>query len=179
MRTRRARRRTNTSGTRCRTPSLPLRERYGDLGLRQQALVEVERGFWPELRSGPLSQPSPARGEGTSAIDRVADVHGTCELGLMARSVLGFILMFIGPWIVWLAYAHFFRDFGAQRELTEAALIGIALVVGSLGAIALGSRFSRWSLSAKLAAYAAYGILLTLAMPWIALVSVCTTGDCV
>jgi len=86
--------------------------------------------------------------------------------------------MVLGPLTVWLAYAHFFRDFGAQREWREAVVIGIAMVVGSIGALAPGSPFSRWTLSAKLGAFAIYGTALAFAMPLIALVAVCTTGDC-
>lgn len=86
--------------------------------------------------------------------------------------------MVVGPLAVWLVYAHFFRDLGAQREWREAVLIGIAMLAGSIGALALGSPFNRWSLSAKLCGFVVYGTALAFAMPLIALVAICTTGNC-
>jgi hypothetical protein len=52
--------------------------------------------------------------------------------------------------MVWLVYVHFFRDFGVQREWREAVLIGVAIVAGSMGALAPGSPFNRRPLLAKL-----------------------------
>ena len=86
--------------------------------------------------------------------------------------------MVLGPLVVWLIYAHFFRDFGPQREWREAVLIGVAMVAGSLGALSLGYPFNRWALSAKLVSFAVYGTALAFVVPWIALLAICTTGDC-
>jgi len=94
------------------------------------------------------------------------------------RNFLAILLMVVGPFMVWLVYAHFFRDFGVQREMREAVLFGVAMVAGNMGALALGSPFNRWPLLAKLGGFAVYGTALAFAMPWIALVAICTTGDC-
>ena len=94
------------------------------------------------------------------------------------RNFLAILVMVAGPLAVWLVYAHFFRDFAAQREWREAVLIGIAMVAGSVGALALGSPFNRWTLSAKLCGFVVYGTALAFAMPLIALGAICTTGDC-
>ncbi len=94
------------------------------------------------------------------------------------RNFLAILLMGFGPFLVWLIYAHFFRDLGGNREWQGAVLIGLAMVVGSVGALALGSPFNRWALLAKAGGYVAYGTAMAFAMPFIALFAVCTTGDC-
>ncbi|RIV75741.1 hypothetical protein [Pelagerythrobacter aerophilus] len=94
------------------------------------------------------------------------------------RNFLAFSLMLVGPLLVWLIYAHFFRDFDADREWREAVTLGIAMVAGSIGVLILDSPFSRWPIFTKLIAFAAYGTVLAFAMPWIGLVAICTTGDC-
>ena len=86
--------------------------------------------------------------------------------------------MVLGPFVVWLIYAHFFRDFGPQDQLREAVVIGVAMVAGSLGALSLGSPFNRWSLSAKLVSFAVYGTALAFVVPLIAMLAICTKGDC-
>lgn len=96
----------------------------------------------------------------------------------MIRNFLALLVMLLGPLGVWLIYAHFFRGFGTQREFQEAVSIGIAMITGSLGALALGPPVNGWSLSLRLLAFSAYGTVLALAMPMIALIAVCTTGDC-
>ena len=88
-----------------------------------------------------------------------------CGTGKPVRNILAILFMVVGPLAVWLVYAHFFRDFGAQREWREAVLIGIAMVAGSMGALALGSPFNRWPLSAKLCGFVIYGAGLSFAMP--------------
>ena len=103
---------------------------------------------------------------------------GRCANWWKMRNFIAIALMLFGPLLVWLIYAHFFRDFDANREWREVVTVGLAIVAGSLGALAIGPPFRRWHLWIKLVAFAAYGTLLAFAMPMIGLVAVCTTGDC-
>lgn len=86
--------------------------------------------------------------------------------------------MVVGPLMVWLVYAHFFRDFSVDREWRETVLVAMSVVAGTIGALALGSPFNRWPLLVKLIAFAAYGTALAFAIDLIALFAICTTGDC-
>jgi hypothetical protein len=95
----------------------------------------------------------------------------------MLRNVGGLALMLLGPWLVWLSYAHLVRPIWRDPTF-EDALLGLAFLLGCLGAISLGSPFTRWSMPWKVAGLAAYAAGLAVSLPLIALMSVCTTGDC-
>lgn len=95
----------------------------------------------------------------------------------LMRNIGSLALMLFGPWLVWLSYAHFVRPF-LQDSLIEVALLGLSFLLGYLGAVCLGPPFNRWSDAWKLAGLATYAVVLTLSLPFIALISVCTTGDC-
>lgn len=100
-----------------------------------------------------------------------------CHYIRVLRNIGGLALMLFGPWLVWLTYAHILRPTWQDTTL-EYAVLGLAFLLGCLGAAALGSPFNRWPVPWKLAGLSAYAIVLALALPFIALISVCTTGDC-
>lgn len=107
---------------------------------------------------------------------RKCTIHGS--MTYMARNVIGLSLMLLGPWVVWLSFTHVFHDVGGHRDWHVAVLCGLSVMVGSSGSIILSAPFSRWPLIAKLAGYVIYGTALAFVMPWIAILSFCTAGDC-
>lgn len=86
--------------------------------------------------------------------------------------------MLLGPFGVWNIRAHFFNDFGAQRDFREAALLGFAVVVAGGGALMLGWPFTNWPKPAILTAYAVCGAALALVLPILAFAAFCWIGSC-
>lgn len=85
--------------------------------------------------------------------------------------------MLLGPWLVWLAYAHLIRPYWRDSTF-EYVLLVVAFLIGCAGAASLGHPFNRWSVHKKVAGLAGYAALLAASLPLVALLSVCTTGDC-
>lgn len=96
---------------------------------------------------------------------------------LMTRNMSGWGMALLGPWLVWLMFAHGIRPF-AHSEFPYAAALVLAYGVGILGAYFIDRPFSGWPFPTQLTCFALYAIGLAVAMPMIALVSICTTGDC-
>lgn len=84
--------------------------------------------------------------------------------------------MFVGPWAVMLFYAHAIVPvLGKGPGLL---FLGIAFVAGMSGALLLGPPFTRWHpVAIGLCLLAIAGFLIA-SLPFIALLSVCSTGDC-
>jgi len=94
------------------------------------------------------------------------------------RAPFGSFLALIGPWLIWLGFAHFVRPhwFGDLAGITAATL---SIFVGLYG---LWLCFppppndkSVW----QLILFIIYAVGIVIAQPIIGLVSVCTTGDCI
>jgi hypothetical protein len=96
---------------------------------------------------------------------------------MMARTLVGLTTLFLGPWVVLLAYAHVVRPIWRESWLAY-AFLAAGFCVGLSGLLILKRRFEEWTFEWKLAAILAYSVALTISMPFIGLFAACTTGDC-
>ncbi|PSO13190.1 hypothetical protein C7E20_01935 [Sphingobium sp. AEW4] len=94
------------------------------------------------------------------------------------RNSLGFCVMLVAPWLIWLAFAHFVRPWW-HGEVATLITASLSVALGMSGFWLLGSPFVRWHEKYLLALLATYAVLTVMAQPFIGLLSVCTTGDCI
>lgn len=95
-----------------------------------------------------------------------------------ARNGLGFAVMLGGPWLVWLGFAHFVRPVvsGGVAALIAAAL---SVMAGISGFWLLGLPFARLHEKYLLGLLVVYAVMVVLAQPFIGLLAICSTGDCI
>tara|TARA_R110000787_G_scaffold32357_11_gene85474 strand:- start:9110 stop:9409 length:300 start_codon:yes stop_codon:yes gene_type:complete len=94
------------------------------------------------------------------------------------RNALAFGVMFAAPWLIWLGFAHLVRPWW-HGEIAALITASLSIAAGMSGFWLLGSPFARWNEKYLLALLAGYAILIVIAQPFIGLLSVCTTGDCI
>ena len=85
--------------------------------------------------------------------------------------------MNLGPWLIWLTFAHGIRPYD-NGHLATYGTLAIAYITGLTGAYFVIRSAANWSLEWRLFGLAAYAVGLAVSMPMIGLLSVCTTGDC-
>ncbi|KAA9020701.1 hypothetical protein [Sphingobium limneticum] len=95
-----------------------------------------------------------------------------------ARNGLGFVVMLGAPWLVWLSFAHLVRPVisGGVVALIAAAL---SVMAGMSGFWLLGLPFARLHEKYLLGLLSAYAVMVILAQPFIGLMAICSTGDCI
>ncbi|OAN56103.1 MULTISPECIES: hypothetical protein [unclassified Sphingobium] len=96
----------------------------------------------------------------------------------MLRNWLGLGVILGAPWLIWLGFAHLVRPWWSG-EVVALITASLSVAAGMSGFWLLGFPFARWKEKYLLALLAIYTILLVLAQPFIGLLSVCTTGDCI
>jgi len=82
-------------------------------------------------------------------------------------SLRSILLMLFAPLLVLLVWAHLFPQIWFRAAEILAGFTGL-----------VGVATSPWSKAEKLAAAAGYILLAVLAVPFLGLLAVCTTGDC-
>ena len=95
----------------------------------------------------------------------------------MARNLVAFAFMLAGPWLVWLSYAHLVRPW-LRGSVVELISLVLSFGIGVGGAMLIGPPISRLNVGYRLLALIGYAIVLAFCLPWIGLLSICTTGDC-
>src|SRR4029450_2633469 len=88
----------------------------------------------------------------------------------MVASVRSTLLMLVGPLVVLLLWAHMVRPHWPGREwpaVLIAALVGL-----------IGIATSTWRTNVKAVLAAAYVFLAMVGLPYLTLLAVCSTGDC-
>jgi hypothetical protein len=89
----------------------------------------------------------------------------------MASTVRALILMFVAPPLLLLLWAHVARSaIGAQTDT-------LALIVVGLVGLA-GVATAPWLAGTKTIVAIAYGAAALVALPFLVLLAVCSTGDC-
>lgn len=94
------------------------------------------------------------------------------------RNALAFGVMLAAPWLIWLGFAHLVRPYwhgGIAALIT--AFLSIAAGMSEFWLLRLS--FVRWHEKYLLALLSAYAIFIVIAQPFIGLLSICTTGDCI
>lgn len=83
-----------------------------------------------------------------------------------------------GPWLIWLGFAYLVRPVvsGSVVALIVAAL---SVIVGMSGFWLLGLPFARLHEKYLLGLLAVYAVMVVLAQPFIGLLAICSTGDCI
>ena len=88
----------------------------------------------------------------------------------MNANMRSIVLMLVAPPLVLLLWAHFLRP--ALSGLDLPAII----IAGLIGAV--GAATAPWPGNAKVIVTIAYLSLLVIALPFLSLLAVCSTGDC-
>lgn len=86
-------------------------------------------------------------------------------------------MILIGPWLIWLGFAHGIRPF-SNGLTTNYATLALSFITGLSGAYFIGKPVNTWPIGWQLICFGIYAVGLAFAMPMIALLSICTTGDC-
>ncbi|MCC4258508.1 hypothetical protein LL268_18830 [Sphingobium lactosutens] len=86
-------------------------------------------------------------------------------------------MMLVGPWLVWLGYAHLVRPY-VKAETATLFVSLLSIVAGLAGFGLIGPPFTRWKVVYQLALFAIYAVGVILSQPLVGLLSICTTGDC-
>lgn len=97
---------------------------------------------------------------------------------MSTKLVVGIAFALFGPWIVYLVGAHTL-PIPLRNGPAGVVLLGLAYLSGCTGAwLSLGA-IERLRDEFRILAMVLYAIVLALCIPFIGLVSVCTTGDCI
>jgi hypothetical protein len=95
----------------------------------------------------------------------------------MVRNISGWVLAILGPWLVFLIFAHAIRPFEGGK-IAELVTIILAYITGLSGYHLVRKSIGHWPLEWQLLCFVIYAAGLAVSVPTIGLLSVCSTGDC-
>ena len=95
----------------------------------------------------------------------------------LARTLVAILMMVVGPPLLLLLWAHLLRPFGQGSEVIGQGSELLALLVAGLFGVA-GVLVAPWSERVRAVVAALYLLIAFVALPFLLLTAVCSTGDC-